>query len=133
MKTIGKIFILFFVIATFACSSQQDKSDVLSEANRVHLLASEIHHRLENQLDSAKTATHDSFRIKMLDSLSNLVELWEESMIEVPGFEHEHDHSGEHHHHKPAPSMTDESMLEYQQNAHTAIRELEKSFNDLKL
>lgn len=133
MKTITKIFILFFVIATFACSSQQDKNDILSEANRVHLQAAEIHHRLENQLDSAKTATHDSSRIKMLDSLSNLVELWEESMIEVPGFEHEHDHSGGHHHHKPAPSMTDESMLEYQQNAHTAIRELEKSFNDLKL
>jgi hypothetical protein len=52
-----------------------------------------------------------------------LVELWEESVIEVPGFEHAHEHT-EGHEHKPAPQMTDESMLQYQRSAKEAIQSI---------
>lgn len=132
MKTIGKIFILLIALFYGTCSGKKAQNDLLVKANQIHLEAAGIHKRLEKQLDSARSVSRDSAYIGSLDSLTRLVELWESAMVEVPGFEHEHDHSETHHHHNTAPAMTDESMLEYQENAQTAIRELQKSFNDLK-
>ena len=133
MKTIEKTSILFLAVIIGACSAQTEQSETLMHANKLHLEAAQIHHRLAEQLDSAKAIVSDSVHIKMLDSLSNVVGLWEESTVEVPGFEHEHDHSGKHHHHKPTQSMTDASMLEYQSNANLAIKELAKAFDELNL
>ncbi|MCF2445957.1 hypothetical protein L0657_18505 [Dyadobacter sp. CY345] len=120
-----------------SCSSDKTKSEALTEANKVHLESVAIHDSFEKEIDEKKrsaVAVGDSVLIFKLDSLHNLVELWEEGIIEVPDFEHEHHHEdGAHHHeHKSAPQMTDESMLDYQRNTKAAIEELQKDLNQLK-
>ena len=96
-----------------------------------------VHESVEKEIEEKKksaAANNTSGILLKLDSLHNLVELWEEGIVEVPGFEHEHHHGkGEHHHeHKPVPQMTDESMLEYQRNTKVAIEELQKDLKELK-
>lgn len=119
MKTIIYAIPLAFA---FSCGGSDQKSQMLIEANQLHLESVSIAGKLEKSLDSL--AQHASAAEKVrLDSLAHLVELWEESVIEVPGFEHAHEHA-EGHTHKPAPQMTDESMLEYQRNAKDAIESI---------
>lgn len=125
--------VLIFVLT--ACSKDKAKSDVLIEANKVHLESVAILESVENGLHAMKKRAEtkqDSTRLQKLDSLQDLMELWEEGMIEVPGFKHEHHHEkGEHHQHKPAPQMTDASMLEYQLNAKAAIEALQKDLKNI--
>ncbi|ODS76966.1 MAG: hypothetical protein ABS46_18650 [Cytophagaceae bacterium SCN 52-12] len=131
------IFLLVFVcsIGTFlACSSGQGKNEVLAEANRVHLEAVEIYdetHELLEKLQEEAKAGEDSQAVARLDSIHDLLHNWKDGLYEVPGFEHTHDHGEEghkhDHDHKAAPSMTDESMLDYQKNARAAIEEIRKS------
>lgn len=120
-----------------SCSPEKTKSEVLIEANKVHLESVAIHEKVEQAIETRKktaVADKDSRMLLKLDSLNNLVELWEEGIVEVPGFEHEHKHEngGGHHEHKTAPQMTDESMLEYQRNTKVAIEELQNDLNNLK-
>lgn len=125
--------VLIFVLT--ACSKDKAKSDALIEANKVHLESVAMHENVENGIHLLKQRAEtkqDSTRLQKLDSLQDLMELWEEGMIEVPGFEHEHHHEkGEHHEHKPAPQMTDASMLEYQLNAKAAIEALQKDLKNI--
>lgn len=125
--------VLIFVLT--ACSKDKTKSDALIEANKVHLESVAMHENVENGIHLLKKRAEtkqDSTRLQKLDSLQDVVELWEEGMIEVPGFEHEHHHEqGEHHEHKPAPQMTDASMLEYQLNAKAAIEALQKDLKNI--
>ncbi len=116
MKTI--IYALPLAFA-FSCGGSDQKSQLLIQANQLHLESVSIAGKLEKSLDSLGQHANATEKIR-LDSLAHLVELWEESVIEVPGFEHAHQHT-EGHEHKPAPQMTDESMLEYQRNAKEAI------------
>jgi len=118
-----------------SCSNERTKSEALIEANKVHLESVALHERVEKEIEEKKkSAAANNDLLLKLDSLHNLVELWEEGIIEVPGFEHEHHHGGgEHHHeHKPVQQMTDESMLEYQRNTKAAIEELQKDLKELK-
>jgi len=120
-----------------SCSDEKTKSKALIEANKVHLESVAVHESVEKEIEEKKksaAANNTSGILLKLDSLHNLVELWEEGIIEVPGFEHEHHHGkGEHHNeHKPVPQMTDESMLEYQRNTKVAIEELQKDLKELK-
>jgi len=106
----------------FSCGGSDQKSQMLTQANELHLESVSIAAKLEKSLDSLGRYASAAEKIR-LDSLAHLVELWEESVIEVPGFEHAHEHT-EGHEHKPAPQMTDESMLEYQRNAKEAIQSI---------
>jgi hypothetical protein len=117
MKTILYALPLAFA---FSCGGSDQKSQMLIEANELHLESVSIASKLEKSLDSLGQRASAAEKIR-LDSLAHLVEVWEESVIEVPGFEHEHT---EGHEHKPAPQMTDESMLEYQRNAKEAIESI---------
>ena len=118
-----------------ACSNDKAKSDKLIEANKVHLESVAILENVESGLHVMKKLAEtkqDSLRLHKLDSLENLIELWEEGVVEVPGFEHEHHHEkGGHHEHKPTPQMTDESMLEYQLNAKEAIESLQRDLKNI--
>ncbi len=117
-----------------SCSSGQGPSEVLTEANQVHLEAVEIynetHELLEKMQEEAKAGA-DSLATARLDSIHELLHNWKDGLYEVPGFEHSHDHGEEghshEHNHKAAPSMTDQSMLDYQKNARSAIEEIRKS------
>lgn len=119
------------IIAAFllSCAKQSENSPQLIEANRLHLEAMKIAEQAEQKLDSLAPLVQNRSE---MDSLKKLVETWESHVIEVPGFAHAHDHSGHHtHEHKAAPSMTDESMLDYQRQSRQAILELKEAIDGL--
>ena len=124
------LVLIFFSILTIACGKNKDKSKELIRANEIHLASMQIHENIEEDLEAKKqeaTKNKDSVSIYKLDSLGKILELWEEGVVEVPGFEHEHHHEkGELHEHKTGVQMTDESMLEYQKSSKQAIEELQK-------
>ncbi len=128
------LILIFFSILTIACGKNKDKSDELIKANEIHLKSMKIHKNMEEYLKAKKREAiknNNSIAINKLDSISKILELWEEGIIEVPGFPHEHHHEkGEHHEHKAAPQMTDASMLEYQENSKQAIEQLQKEIKD---
>lgn len=118
---------LILVLGASSCSRQNEKSPELIEANRLHLEAMKISVQLEQKLDSLSTLAKDDVARSQLDSLKRLIGVWEENMIEVPGFAHAHDHAHGAHEHKSAPPMTDESMLDYQRQSREAIVELKEA------
>jgi multidrug resistance efflux pump len=119
-----------------ACTKQETKNDNMIRANTIHLESMAIKEKLDSALAECKldaSARHDSSLIQKLDSISRLAELWEEGIVEVPGFEHAHHHQkAAHHEHKADPQMTDESMLDYQKNAKLAIEELETEVRSME-
>lgn len=126
----SKIFFLSIFGIVMACSGKQEPSDLLKKANEIHVASVKLQEEIENDLDSLKKLPELKPKA---DSLAEVLENWEAALVEIEGFEHEHKH-GEHHHHKhsPAPDMTDEQMLEYQQNTKSAIVELQQSVLKLK-
>lgn len=119
--------VLVLAFMTLSCSREREKSPELIEANRLHLEAMKISERLEQKLESLSGETKDDVEKSQIDSLKNLIEVWEENVIEVPGFAHAHDHAHGAHSHKSAPPMTDESMLDYQRQSREAINELKEA------
>ncbi|GAB2610229.1 hypothetical protein GCM10027035_03110 [Emticicia sediminis] len=126
----SKIFFLSIFGIVMACSGKQEPSELLKKANEIHVASVKLQEEIEYGLDSLKKMPE--LKLKA-DSLAEVLENWEAALIEIEGFEHEHKH-GEHHHHEhsPAPDMTDEQMLEYQQNTKSAIIELRESVLKLK-
>ncbi|WP_353722459.1 hypothetical protein [Dyadobacter sp. 676] len=116
--------ILILAAAVLSCSKGNEKSPELIEANRLHLEAMKISVQLEQKLENLSSQAKSAAQKTRIDSLKNLIEVWEENLIEVPGFAHAHDHTHGAHTHKAAPSMTDESMLDYQRQSKEAIIEL---------
>lgn len=127
MNLIRPIFLLAIFLTAVACSRQEEKSHELIEANRLHLEAIEISQELESKLESLSSHAKSDAKKSQIDSLKSLIEMWEENMIEVPGFAHAHDHGHGAHEHKSAPPMTDESMLDYQRQSREAIKELKEA------
>lgn len=119
------------LLATMSCSSGNEKSPELVEANRLHLEAMKISEYLEQKLDSLAPLAKDDLEKSQIDSLKNLIEVWEENFIEVPGFAHAHDHAHGAHEHKAALPMTDGSMLDYQRQSREAILELQQAIISL--
>jgi hypothetical protein len=132
MNLTHPIFLLTILLAAAACARQEEKSPQLIEANRLHLEAVEISKELESKLDSLSPHAESGVKKSQIDSLKSLIEMWEENMIEVPGFAHAHDHGHGAHEHKSAPPMTDESMLDYQRQSREAIIELKEAITKLE-
>jgi uncharacterized short protein YbdD (DUF466 family) len=109
------------ILTLSACQKNHQQNPVLQKANQEHLEAIRIHTAVKKILKKPLPNATESQRSR-LDSLGELIQLWEESVVEVPGFDHNTEHN--HHEHKEAPKMTDDSMLSYQQNAKKAIIEL---------
>ncbi|MFY7908921.1 MAG: hypothetical protein ACOVO2_05195 [Emticicia sp.] len=126
----SKIYCVGILGVIMACLGKQEPSELLKKANEIHVASVKLQEEIENDLDSLKKLPELKIQA---DSLAEVLENWEASLIEIEGFEHEHKH-GEHHHHKhsPAPDMTDEQMLEYQQNTKSEIIELRESVLKLK-
>lgn len=124
---------LMLVFGISSCSQRNEKSPELIEANRLHLEAMKISGQLEQKLDSLVLLAKDDLDKSQIDSLKKLIEVWEDNVIEVPGFAHahEHGHDAHAHEHKTAPPMTDESMLDYQRQSREAILELRKAITEL--
>lgn len=126
----SKIFFLSILGVVMACSGKPEPGELLKKANEIHVASVKLQEELENDLDSLKKLPDLKLQA---DSLTEVLKNWEAALIEIEGFEHEHKH-GEHHHHKHSPksNMTDEQMLEYQQNTESAIVELRESVLKLK-
>lgn len=117
------------ILCTFwSCQSSGDaaQNPILIEANEIHQEAITWQKIAEKKLDSLETVASDSVSKMRLTQLKMEVEAWEETLFEVPGFEHT-DHSGhDHHHHNEAPQVTPEQMLLIQKEARDTIKELVK-------
>jgi len=72
-----------------ACGPSQTDPK-LEDANRLHLEALAISDSLESLISQSEGTRWDSLR--------QLHEAWEASLVEVPGFEHDHDHDHGHDH-----------------------------------
>jgi len=131
MNLTRPIFLLATCLLTVSCARQDEKTTQLIEANRLHLEAIEISKELEVRLESLASQAEDDVEKSQIDSLKNLIEVWQENVIEVPGFAHAHDHAHGAHSHKSAPPMTDQSMLDYQQQSREAIIELKEAVSKL--
>ena len=129
MKVLSLLTAAIICMLSGGCSDKKQESQTLISANNLHLEAIKTQESLEQKLMRIRNYAIKAYNPVLLhksDSLKELVELWKESVMEVPGFDHEHKH-GEHHEHRPAPKMTDHSMLQYQQEAKNAIDSLEHS------
>ncbi|GAB2779405.1 hypothetical protein GCM10027275_23690 [Rhabdobacter roseus] len=112
-------------MAQASCASHKEPNELLQEAHRYHVEAVTTQAEVEQLLGTLRSTGRGS----EADSLAGVLEDWEEGLVEVPGFEHEHHHEGHeghHHDHKPAPQMTDASLLDYQKSTLQAIQELKK-------
>lgn len=130
MKAILYLTVTIFCLSLAGCASG-DKKDTLKQAYTVHLEAVAIAEDLEKTLLSLRQKHQDSVSVVEIDSLNKLIRLWEDAVVEVPGFEHQHGHAG-HHDHKPAPQMTEQSMLDYQIRAREAIISVKTQVNALE-
>ncbi|KAA0992610.1 hypothetical protein [Dyadobacter aurulentus] len=120
MKNFTRQTLVVSGLLFFQCTPDHGKSDELIQANNLHLESIAIAENLEEKLVTLRKDHRDPAVMARIDSLLNVIEAWQEAVIEVPGFKHHH----EHHEHKPAPEMTDQSMLDYQKNAKEAIMEV---------
>lgn len=128
MKKYILIFTSGILCTLWSCQSGSDttQNSILVEANEVHQEAISWQKVAEQKLDSLETVASDSVTKMRLTQLKMEVEAWEETLFEVPGFEHT-DHSGhDHHHHNEAPQVTPEQMLLIQKEARDTIKELVK-------
>lgn len=130
-QTYAALLLPIVLMGTPSCTRENEKSPQLAEANRLHLEAIEIAEQLERKLDYISKRVKDDVEKEQVDSLKNLIKIWEDNVIEVPGFAHAHDHAHGAHSHKAAPPMTDESMLDYQRQSKEAIVELQETIAKL--
>ncbi|MCB9267632.1 MAG: hypothetical protein H6558_21625 [Lewinellaceae bacterium] len=128
------IFLLLFTAS--ACSSGEKADPQLEQAAAVHEEAMKIEEEARGKLDSllqlknsinvqgrALTEAEQAF-VREINGLEGRFQAWAESLIEVPGYEHDHDHEHghDHHHHgKKAPEVTPGHMLNIQQEFRDSI------------
>ncbi len=130
MKTILHVLVILLGLSLAGCAGE-DKNNTLKQANGIHLESVAIAEDLEKNLLSLRQKQQDSLSLSNIDSIQKLIRLWEEALVEVPGFQHQHGHAG-HHDHKPVPQMTDQSMLDYQISAREAIISVRKQVEILE-
>lgn len=118
------------VLSLMLLSCQPQKANpLLIEAYDYHQQAGQIRKNLAQQLADAKV---DSSKLAKLEELKQLLKEWDDSWVEVPGFEHDHEHEKvEHeHHHNPAPNLSPKEHLELQKHLLEKIKSLDKSFKN---
>lgn len=126
---------LFFVcvisIHMWACGSEGEKQkEMLQQAYGLHLKSIQIRHTLNEWLTKSKEhALTDSLYNQDLDSITQLLEIWDTQVVEVPGFEKEHHHEHDHH---VQPQLTPQQHIQIQQHLLNEIREIAKRVNRLQ-
>lgn len=129
MKTFLYLRVLAGILFLISCSGEQD---TLKQAHEVHLESAATAQELHKTLSILQNRALPPSQKSRVDSLSQLLDQWQEALLEVPGFEHEHTHEGPHEH-KPAPAMTAESMLDYQIQAKEAILSIQMQLEAISL
>ena len=133
---------LLFLVLIWACSGHAE-NETLKKAAEVHNEAVEIGHKasllvsqLKQMEDSISVAHRDSLQ-SVISSLSE----WYETLVEVPGYDHEdehghegHDHSGHDHHHDHdhggdvnyLEGLSPEEVLEVQEALKREVQQIER-------
>ncbi len=141
---------LTFILSLYIlCGCTSGSGDpLMAEAFDEHQLAMAIHDSVLIQLDTLDqriTAMHikDSATIsyiKAVKAIKQDFEIWDESMVSVPGYEseheHDHDHNHEHDHdHENSPNdlkdMSSEQILALQKGLRLEIQRIEKKADSL--
>jgi len=140
-----KLFIPILVIAILlsACGDKKETSEDLRQAFELHLEAIKTRQLTKEKLARLKAHT-DTVFVKTygqhLDSLDQLLEAWDENLIEVPGFEEEHDHDhhdhdhdhDHHHHHNAQQDLTPKQHLEVQRHLLEEIKGISKKIDAIQ-
>lgn len=121
--------ISFILLVTLLSSCQSNKSNpILEEAYDIHKESMAIRQELQTFLDGLSKIT-DSTTVNMLAEMRESLESWDQSFVEVPGYEHEHHHDDDdhdhHHHHNTAPNLTPKEHLTLQKHLFEEIKKLE--------
>ena len=133
---------LFMLTLVFACSSTAHNEEIIQQSIELHEAAMKTSQEVVNDIKAMEAMT-DSLQedtMWLQDSLANVKEafaVWEESIVEVPGHDdhdhHHHDHEGHDHDHdhSASPDLTDEMVLEIQQEMKDQIEKLNKRTKSL--
>lgn len=122
-----RYLILTSMIWITACGGASEKEkQLLNEASAVHNQAVALARDLKThlaQLEMDSTVSVDSVKL-----WRQLLDQWNEELVEVPGNEHEHDHdhdhSHDHHHHGSPDQVTASEMLDIQRDMKERIEQL---------
>lgn len=93
MKTNLFVFSISLILLG-ACDSNSEPDPVMKQAFSVHNQALAAFDSLHTILKTESEGASEAYKAK-LDSIDTEMHEWEETLVEVPGFEHDHDH-GEH-------------------------------------
>ena len=136
---------LIVFMGLLACKTPNPKDDpVLQEAFKIHEQAVKMYKQVNEMLSSTDDLiaeikgddTDSTFAARKTTVISDAASLkadllkWEESLVEVPGFDHDHDHDhgeGGHHHAKipeHVKKMAPAEMLKLQQSYKLSIDQL---------
>lgn len=122
------------MLLAVSCTGKSNRKAIADKANAVHLEAIALYdeaHTLHDSLKQEAQVKMDSLLIGKLDSIHDVMHDWEKGLYEVPGYEHSHSDHDHKHEHKSVPNMTNESMLDYQNNAKEAISEIKEALQHL--
>ena len=154
MKTYKVLSVFAIAILAISCG-EPEKSASIQEAQKIHnqltRLSGELHENmvaklqsLEADVEAAMVAGDSLLAMELarvegqLDQLDVLFHDWSETVIEVPGMEHDHsghDHAGHDHgaHDHGAPSMegmSDEEILAIQQALMAELEALQAQYDE---
>ncbi|MGB0423120.1 MAG: hypothetical protein ACPGED_02300 [Flavobacteriales bacterium] len=152
MKNFSVVSILFaFAMVTFLVSCHDhEESPTLKQAVEVHKnirqLCGDLEEGLDQQMNeiekkmSDTSAQADSLTAvqlaKMNSELENLhgdLQTWKDNLVEVPGHcFHEEGEPHEHHDQAHLKGLSDEEILEIQQELETQLKAISDQLNDLK-
>lgn len=129
------IFFIWMSCIFLACIGDNNKSEELEKAFKLHLESLEIRKTIDEKLSELTTKTDTTFINKnqvQLDSIQADLKTWDELFIEVPGFEHNHEGHDHHHHHENELQITETEHLEIQQYLLTEIKRILENTNKLE-
>ena len=119
-----KKLLLLLVIVTFGCSNSREE-ELLEKSKEVHEAAMKIGKEIKDkikQIDEQSEGLEEPTKSAIKDSVEALTsawEVWESTIVEVPGHDdhdhHDHDHDHDHDHSQP-DNLTPEMVLELQED-----------------
>ncbi len=112
------------LLVVFHCQSKKQDSN-LHEAYEHHKVSVKVRERVGERIENLNIEEHEK---EILDRIKERLVEWDESFVEVPGFEHEHDHEDDHdhhHHHNPAPNLSAVEHLSLQMGLLEEIQHIE--------
>lgn len=119
MRTLLSLILCFTLAAPMInCSSDSELNKTLQKANTEHLEALHTKKSLDSLLRSNAARKLPDYK---QDSFNRILQEWEKSLVEVPGFEHSHTEENHNHNHEHS-AMTNAEILHYQQVSNAAIK-----------